>query len=581
MGLFAAQLAWHVRSVQHLMNFTYVDSHDEPRLCRILEPLAIQMGLPPPYVAVIESGSLNAFACGTGPSNAVVTVTRGLIDGLDDDELAAVLAHELTHIANGDVRLLAAANACLRMISWLVRPRMRKGTALQELIAFPMIMLVMPPLFLFVLIVGFFSQASLKGAHLVRLLIASSREFIADASAVECTHNPAALVSALRRIEDSHRLADLPPGCDAMMIAGATEGAFATHPPMAERVEAIVALTGSMALIAPARRDTRPERSRTAGAVRTVRALPTGVASGSLRRLGDVENRNILGLTPLMSVGAVLALGVFVGLHTEVLRQPSLALSLLDPRPANGLMAVAARGGMCSVAVLGSRFAGMAMPESCKGSAMEDFAAEQGKMGGPAGALLTTMAEPAKGMYRLPGGGFSNVPPPAVEADEVRANKCYRTKGYRPGDRGLRSVDAKPDAGGSFNIKGWLARAETLAASALTADLPQARDDLLRSYVTTRRTITEAIHHFFGEPGLDFALASFASQAQISAVSLLAERLRDPDFAGGLTPVQRAEMSLLTSEPASFLPCVARRIREAGDREKGVLENRLGLLPPN
>ncbi|MFD0934833.1 M48 family metalloprotease, partial [Methylobacterium trifolii] len=200
-GYLALNLVRHVRSVQRLVGFTFVDDADEPRLCRLVETLAIGMGLPAPYVGVIEARALNAFACGVNRRNAVVVVTRGLLDDLDDDELGTVLAHELAHIANGDIRLLAAANACLRLVGWLIRPRLRRSDRLKEVAAFPLIMVTMPPLFLFVLIVGVCAQAALRGSSLIRLLITSSREFVADARAVEATQNPAALVSALRRLD--------------------------------------------------------------------------------------------------------------------------------------------------------------------------------------------------------------------------------------------------------------------------------------------------------------------------------------------------------------------------------------------
>lgn len=560
-AVFLAQMAWHVGSVQRLVGFTYVDSHDEPRLCGIVEPLAIQIGLAPPYVGVIDSPVLNAFACGTGRSHAVVVVTRGLIDGLDDDELAAVIAHELAHVAKGDVRLLAAANACLRMIGWLVRPRMRQSNALQELAAFPVIMAVMPPLALFVLALGAAAQASLRGAYLVRMLIASSREFVADAAAVESTHNPAALVSALHKIDGRHRLPDLAPGCDAMMIAGATEGAFATHPTMAERIQAVIALTSSMAVIAPSRRDTRPERLRANPVLRTARVEPARASASALRRLGTIDDRNVLGLTRRMTVGLVLSLVVFVGLHREVLRQPADAVALLDPRPASGLMAVAARGGFCNLSAMAGMVTGRAQPEECKGGAIDSFMEEKARLGGPVGRLLASMVEPGPGMYRLPGGGFSNVPPPEVEAADVGTRKCYRTDAYRPGDQGLRGIDDQPDRSGAFDIRRWLANADHLAATATDEARPQGRDDSLRSYVLTRRTITEAIHHFFGEPGLDHALAAFHAPAHVKAVAMLRERLGEPGFGAGLAVVERAEMTLLAEEPDMFLPCVARAIR--------------------
>ena len=120
----------------------------------------------------------------------------------------------------------------------------------------------MPVLVVLVLVVMFLRRLAVDGSHLARLLIASAREFIADAEAVRLTQNPAALVSALRRIEGRSVIPGLAAGQDAMMIDGAHEGAFATHPTIAERVAAIISVTGSMALIAPARRDTRsPELS--------------------------------------------------------------------------------------------------------------------------------------------------------------------------------------------------------------------------------------------------------------------------------------------------------------------------------
>ncbi|MEE7461052.1 hypothetical protein MFUR16E_06705 [Methylobacterium fujisawaense] len=282
--LFLALLLWHVHAVRRIMAFTFVDEQDEPRLCRIVEPLAISMGLPTPYVGVIPSRALNAFACGIRRKDAVVVVTRGLIDGLDDDELAAVVAHELAHIRNGDIRLMAAANVCLRLLDLLITPRMKPTTPLKEVVGLPILTLWMPPILVFVLIVSFVAQSALNAGRLVRLLISSSREFIADAVAAEVTQNPAALISALRKVHGHSAVAGLPPGQDAMMIDGAAEGGLATHPRMDERVNAIIAMTGSMALVAPARRDTRPnalrERSACPRDVFSVSDVPTPSSVG-------------------------------------------------------------------------------------------------------------------------------------------------------------------------------------------------------------------------------------------------------------------------------------------------------------
>src|SRR6185503_7611813 len=153
----------------------------------------------------------------------------------------------------------AATNVCLDTLALLqLRPRRRAANRIQEVTSLPILAAVMPVLVVLVLVMMFLRRLAVDGSHLTRLLIASAREFIADAEAARLTQNPAALVSALRRIEGRSFIPGLEAGQDAMMIDGAHEGAFATHPAIAERVAAIVSVTGSMALIAPARRDTRP-----------------------------------------------------------------------------------------------------------------------------------------------------------------------------------------------------------------------------------------------------------------------------------------------------------------------------------
>lgn len=560
--VFALQMLWHVRSVQRIVAFSFVDDADEPRLCRIVEPLAMTMGLPAPSVGVIETPALNAFACGLNRKSAVVVVTRGLIDGLDDDELAAVVAHELAHIANGDIRLLAAANACLRMIGWMVRPRMKRGNRIQELVSFPVIMLLMPPLFLFVLIVSFCAQSALKGSHLVRLLITSSREYIADATAVEVTQNPSALVSALERIHGRSRLADLAPGQDAMMIDGACEGAFATHPTIARRIAALVEVTGSMALIAPARRDTRmaaaPGGRRPRVGVAGISLHPAGRQAGALRRIGADDDRNWLGLTRSMSVSAVLAVIVFAGVHRQDLANPAALATVLDPRPAEALFTVAGRAFACDVAVVGSATLGLNKPDTCAGTSMHDFMLAQANAAGPVGALLASMTRAPEGEYVWPDGHFSTMPPPDVEAAEVRTRRCFHTRPYAPGDEGIHRVDDTPRPDNVFDVRRWLAETETLAGT-LAAAAPETGDALLKSYVQARKNNYGMIDHYFGEPGLAAARLTFASPANQAAVRRLRERLADPRWAGTLSLVERAEASLLAASPDDFISCVARQ----------------------
>ena len=171
--LFAVQMAWHVRTVRRKTNFRFVDDQDEPRLCRIVEPLTIAAGLPTPYVGVIDSPALNAFACGIRQKDAVLVFTRGLIDALDDDELAAVAAHEIVHIVNGDIRLIAATNVCLDTLN-LLQPRRtaKQVNRIWQACTLPILAVVLPIMVVLILVVALLRRLALDGSHLTRLLIA-------------------------------------------------------------------------------------------------------------------------------------------------------------------------------------------------------------------------------------------------------------------------------------------------------------------------------------------------------------------------------------------------------------------------
>src|SRR5262249_29866824 len=138
------------------------------------------------------------------------------------------------------------------------RPSRRPANRIQAVFSMAILAAVLPMLVVLLLVMNFLRRLAVDGSHLTRLLIASAREFIADAEAARLTQNPAALAWGLRRIGGRRVTRGREAGQDAMMIDGAHGGAFATHPTIAERVAAIVSVTGSMALIAPARRDTRP-----------------------------------------------------------------------------------------------------------------------------------------------------------------------------------------------------------------------------------------------------------------------------------------------------------------------------------
>ncbi len=232
-------------------------------LYNTVENLAISAGLPMPTVEIIETEALNAYASGLGTTNATVAVTRGLLETLNKDELEAVLAHEITHIKNRDVRLMVVAiifvgilSYCAQVLWHAVWDR-RRGQPMG-----------VPELALFAL------AAMLAGvAHLFGLLsqfaLSRTREFLADAGAAQLTKKPEALISALRAISGRDEIPGMPESLRAMMISSRLDGLFATHPPMEERIAALERYAGAVAAVSPS----LPRRRGIAGAGRpTVQA---------------------------------------------------------------------------------------------------------------------------------------------------------------------------------------------------------------------------------------------------------------------------------------------------------------------
>src|SRR5467141_348991 len=154
---------FHQTMIDLLTGGREVSRTEEPRLYNLLENLCISRGITTPKLKVMESDALNAFATGMNERQYAITVTSGLKAALDDAELEAVLGHELTHIRNGDVRMLViaviiAGAIALFAIAWLL-------------------------------------------SSVIRLALSRSREFLADAGSVELTKNPDAMIAALRKIE--------------------------------------------------------------------------------------------------------------------------------------------------------------------------------------------------------------------------------------------------------------------------------------------------------------------------------------------------------------------------------------------
>ena len=222
-----------------------VNRKDEPELYNMLENMCMSRGMPMPTLSIIDTPELNAFASGLTREQYTVTVTSGLLECLEDDEIEAVLAHEVTHIRNHDVRLMVIAFVIVGMIGTLIEFMARTwffsggrggsgrggpNGALPAIIAGIAIIAG----------VWFLSQ-------LMNFALSRRREYMADAGAVELTKNPDAMISALRKIEGCSDIEGLPSGMMEMCIDNPrTDFAswFATHPSVDDRVAALKKFAG-------------------------------------------------------------------------------------------------------------------------------------------------------------------------------------------------------------------------------------------------------------------------------------------------------------------------------------------------
>jgi heat shock protein HtpX len=230
---------------------TEVTRKEEPRLYNLLENLCISRGIPMPKLKVMDDAALNAFASGLNQKQYSITVTTGLLDHLDDREVEAVLGHELTHIRNGDVRMLVIAVIIAGAIGFFAElvfrllfqgglrwggrrssgdsDRGRGGAGIAILIA-----------------VALIAVAWLLSV-VIRFALSRRREYLADAGSVELTKDPDSMISALRKIENRGELEGSPSAVMEMCIDNPRQGfadLFATHPPIESRIAALVQYAG-------------------------------------------------------------------------------------------------------------------------------------------------------------------------------------------------------------------------------------------------------------------------------------------------------------------------------------------------
>ena len=218
---------------------------DAPALFRMVENLAITAGLPMPRLYIVEDESPNAFAAGRSPKQAIVAVTTGLLERLDEEELEGVLAHEMSHVRNYDVRLMTWAAVLAGSIALLAQIFIRamwfsggdrNRSANPIVLIVVVISLILAPI----------------AATLIQLAISRRREYVADASAAELTRYPQGLASALEQISSAAKpSARLGNQAIAHLMIVAPLGAkghasklFSTHPPMEDRVSRLAQMAG-------------------------------------------------------------------------------------------------------------------------------------------------------------------------------------------------------------------------------------------------------------------------------------------------------------------------------------------------
>jgi heat shock protein HtpX len=222
-----------------------IQKADNPRLYRIVENLAISQGLPMPKVYIINDPAPNAFAAGRDPKHAVVAATTGLLEIMNDNELEGVMAHEIGHVKNYDIRVSTIVFGLIAAVGLLADFALRaaffsggRGRNSGNLGA----------VLILIGIVGWI-VAWLIGP-MVRAAISRQREYLADASGAEMTRYPEGLASALQKLGEYGRPMRRVDSAMAHMFIndpvkpGVVERAFSTHPPISKRIERLRQIGG-------------------------------------------------------------------------------------------------------------------------------------------------------------------------------------------------------------------------------------------------------------------------------------------------------------------------------------------------
>jgi heat shock protein HtpX len=236
-----------------------VTRKEEPALYNLLENLCIAKGMQMPRLRIMETEALNGYASGMTEKQYTVAVTRGLMTTLSKDELEAVLAHELAHIAQGDARLMVIASVFVGVITLAVEMILRNRGLLagglftsrdrdsnkNGATTFLLVIVAVAVLF----VARFLSAAT-------QMALSRAREYMADMEAVQTTRNPDAMVSALLAISGKSDMADVPDDIRGMFFDNSKAvlgGLFATHPGIDKRVSALRRYGGAREAAPPAK----------------------------------------------------------------------------------------------------------------------------------------------------------------------------------------------------------------------------------------------------------------------------------------------------------------------------------------
>ena len=235
-----------------------VTEQSAPQLMNVVREIAIAANVPMPDVYVIDDTAPNAFATGRDPEHASIAITTGLLQKLDREELQGVIAHELSHVRNFDIRFTLIVGVMVGAIAMLAdfflrftfwggarRSRGRDGGGGAQLIVFviAIVLAILAPII----------------ARFIQLAVSRQREYLADASAVELTRNPYGLERALAKISgDSEVLEAANRGTQHMYFTNPikkfearSSNLWSTHPPIVERINRLRELTGEAPLSAP------------------------------------------------------------------------------------------------------------------------------------------------------------------------------------------------------------------------------------------------------------------------------------------------------------------------------------------